>query len=165
MPKNFWLAVAVAVGLFGVMAAGHGLTVVAGTVPNGILDHQAAQTAARVADIHLAWRREGGFLPAQLLLGVDFLFILTVGAAALIGGRALIQARVLALGGLVLVAGLAAVGLDLGETGAQALQLWPDQPREDLASFAANCQPLKFQAYGVLILSCAAGLVLSRLRR
>lgn len=161
-PRAFWITFAAACTVLAVMAVGNMLVAVPGVVPGGILDHQAAGNAARVDDIQRAWRSEAPPFAPHVLMVLDFVFIPLAAAAACLGGLSLWRRGVRALGAVAMLAGLAAAGLDLTETGAQAIQLWRDAGDDGLARLAAALVEPKLTAYVVANGALLAGMVLSR---
>ncbi|MDZ7587765.1 MAG: hypothetical protein U5J78_00830 [Parasphingorhabdus sp.] len=115
--------------------------------PGGILDHQAAGSAARVNAIQLAWADAGKSVVARWSMIGDLLFITLYSIGGIIGGRliwrdgfaprlkklALIAILVFALFGLA----------DYTETLAQLAQLLQGEGSDFLSALAALARPAK----------------------
>jgi hypothetical protein len=164
MRFRFTWIYALPIFLFAIMAAGNPLITVAGAVPNGIIDHQTAGAAARVAEIHLAWKAEGGWLAAQALIALDLAFIPAAFVAFCVGAKSLWGKRARALAGAAFFGGTAAFVTDLTETGAQAWQVFVAGPDDGLAGLAAGMVEPKLAAYVVAVGALLAGAVLARLK-
>lgn len=121
-------------------------------VPEGILDHQAAGTAARVNEIHGSWAAEGLLRTAKFAMAADLVFIGIYGLGSVLGGWYYWRTGlgvVKVLGIAVFFAGLVFLFTDYGETIAQFFQLMRDKGGNRLAGFAATMQPIKMVAWMV----------------
>jgi hypothetical protein len=163
LDRRFWFLLAAAWALFAVMAAGE-FALKAGGQPFGILDHQVAGTAQRVADIQHSWAQAGRLGLAQVLVAIDFVFMALAAAACAWGGAGLLGQGVRALGGVAIVGALLALGADVVETANQAMAVFWGAPSDQQAAIAAAAVEPKLTAYVVANGALLAGLVLRRLK-
>ena len=146
--RTFWIG-----GLMifaGVIALGLSLT--SGEVTWGIVEHQAAGTAARVNEIHAQWAAGGVLRLAKIAMVSDLIFIGIYGLGSVLGGWYYWRTGfgiVKMLGIAVFIAGLVFLVTDYGETIAQFIQLMRDKGGNRLAGFAATMQPIKMVAWTV----------------
>lgn len=131
-------------------------------VPGGMLDHQAAGTAAEVDRIQAAWRMGGVSNEAAVAMISDLIFIVIYGIASLIAGLYLRRTGVAGLrmlGSLVSVAAVVFLLTDLTETTAQLIQLMNFRGTDDLASLAATVRPVKIAAWIATFIGVIVGLL------
>ncbi len=131
-------------------------------VPNGILDHQAAMTAAEVDRIQAAWSAAGLTDHAWWGMSGDLVFIGVYGLGALFGGLLLRRETgfISALGLAVSIAALTFLVTDYVETICQFIQL-NSQGDDTLAAIAAYMQPIKIAAWIMTFLGLIVGVSLS----
>ena len=135
--------------------------------PQGMVDHQVAETAKRVEDIHDSWRAAGAMDFFRVAIVFDVMFIVLYSAGGVIGGllvrRGARSAWLKALAGLAILA-YAAFGIfDLTETLCQAMQGFVTGGNNALAGIAAMAQPPKMLAFFVGFPSLVAALAWFRL--
>ncbi len=136
-------------------------------VPGGILDHQAAGSAAEVDRIQRAWMQAGLYDRARTAMLGDLVFIGVYGLGAWYGGLAFLEhpaARMRRLGQLVIAASALFVLTDYTETIAQFMQLMDERGGDNLASVASAVRPVKITAWLVTFVGVIAGLVVRRNR-
>ena len=158
-----WFWVGGLVLFAGVIALG--LPLVLTAVPGGILDHQAAATAAEVDRIQAAWRQAGLWNQAVVAMAADLVFIGVYGVGCVLGGlyyRSAEQGWARAMGTTALVAGAIFLGTDYAETISQIIQLWQFRGEDSLAGLAAQVRPIKMTAFVVATLSLIVLLVAGR---
>ena len=159
--RAFWMPFTAGGGLVACMAAPTS-RLAAPVSPLGILDHQAAGTAARVDEIQSAWAQAGtlGFAQTSMTLDLVFIGLVTLGAligCAMIARRAPVPAlRVFALvtGAIWVVYGVS----DYVETIAQVLQAH-SAGADQLAGVAAAMGLPKTITFLLGTLDLLAGLV------
>lgn len=135
-------------------------------VPGGILDHQAARTAAEVERIQQAWAGKGLDERARMAMLGDLVFIVVYGLGAWYGGLWFAQdarPRLARLGWLLVGAAALFLVTDLTETLAQLVQLTRGQGSDGLATIAATARPVKMVAWLVTFFGIVAGLVVRRI--
>lgn len=135
-------------------------------VPGGIIDHQAAGTAAEAARIQQAWADAGLTERAQMAMLGDVVFIVIYGMGAWFGGLAFAQddrPKLKRLGWLLMGAAALFLVTDLLETLAQLVQLLSERGSNSLAAIAATAQPVKMTAWLVTFVAAVAGLVIRRI--
>ena len=119
-------------------------------VPGGILDHQAAGSAARVNEIQQLWAEAGLLGRARLAMQSDLIFIGIYGIGAVLAGAYFRTrpSRLLRPAGLVLiVSGIAFLVSDYLETILQFIQLDRLSGDNTLSAIAAACGPIKVAAF------------------
>ncbi|WP_324827170.1 hypothetical protein [Qipengyuania zhejiangensis] len=134
-------------------------------VPNGIMDHQAAGTAAEVNRIQAAWSSAGLIDHAAIAMAGDLLFIGVYGAGCVMGGIWLRQhhdRRVRLLGTTALIAGITFLVTDYAETISQIVQLVRFSGDDTLAGVAAKVRPIKVAAWIAATLAIALALLIGR---
>lgn len=134
-------------------------------VPGGILDHQAAGTAAEVDRIQRAWADAGLLGQARLAMMGDLVFIGVYGAGSVLGGlwfNRVGTGRVRTLGLLVALAGAVFLVTDYLETVSQLIQLWRFEGSDTLAGLAATVRPIKILAWLVSFFGVLLALLLRR---
>ena len=131
-------------------------------VPGGILDHQAAGSAAEVDRIQGLWEAAGLTATARLAMVADLVFIGVFGAGCVLGGlyyRRFARVWLALVGNAALVSGLVFLVTDYAETIAQFVQLASGKGDDTLAGLAAFCQPIKVISWIVAFVSILAGLI------
>ncbi len=134
-------------------------------VPGGILDHQAAGTAANVNAIHNAWAAAGLMETARNAMIGDLVFIGIYGIGSVLGGlyfRSVGSGWLKHLGTLVALSGVVFLFTDYGETIAQLLQLLANEGSDGLAGFAATLRPIKIVAWVATFVGVIVAMVLQR---
>ena len=132
-------------------------------VPGGIVDHQAAGTAAEVDRIQTAWRLAGLWNWAAIAMIGDLVFIGVYGVGCLLGGltfRRSLSGFGRVLGTAALVGGAIFLVTDYIETIAQIIQLWRFSGNDTLASLAASVRPTKTLSWIVATSSVLAALAM-----
>lgn len=135
-------------------------------VPGGILDHQAAGSAAEVDRIQQAWAAAGLAERAQMAMLGDLVFIVIYGLGAWYGGLWFSQdsrPKLRRLGWLLAGTAIMFLATDLTETLAQLVQLARGQGSDGLAGLAATVRPVKMVAWLVTFFAVLAGLVVRRI--
>lgn len=135
-------------------------------VPGGILDHQAAGSAAEINRIQQAWVAAGLAERAQMAMLGDLVFIVVYGLGAWYGGLWFAQdgrPKLKRLGWLLAVAAALFLATDLTETLAQLVQLARGQGSDGLSALAATVRPIKMVAWLVSFFGVIAGLVVRRI--
>lgn len=154
-----WLWIGGLVLFAGVIALGLPLGITA--VPGGILDHQAAGTAAEIDRIQHAWADAGLLDRARIAMLGDLVFIGVYGLGSLLGGlwmRRDRNARVRGIGVAVAIAALVFLVTDYVETVCQLIQLVRFEGDDALAGVAASVRPVKIAAWLVTFFGTLAGL-------
>lgn len=134
-------------------------------VPGGILDHQAAGSAAEVDRIQQAWRAAGLSEQARMAMICDLVFIGTYAFGSLLGGFWLRSdgRPVLRLFGDVVIATAIVFCLcDYTETICEFVQLVQDRGSDALAAAAATARPVKVVAWLASFFGVIAGLAVRR---
>ncbi|WP_394728030.1 hypothetical protein [Altererythrobacter sp. GH1-8] len=159
--RAFWISWLGGLVIFALLRIPHGPLAIA-EVPGGILDHQAAMTAAEVDRIQAAWAAAGLMDHAWWGMVGDFVFIGVYGLGALLGGLLLRREAgfVAAIGLVVSVAAVAFLVTDYVETICQFIQL-SSSGNDSLAATAAYVQPIKIAAWIVSFLGLVSGVSLS----
>ena len=142
-----------------------GLPLAIADVPGGILDHQAAATAANVNAIHAAWEAAGVFGTARTAMVGDLIFIGIYGIGSVLGGlyfRAAGSGLLRHLGTAILLSAMVFLLTDYGETIAQFMQLSANTGSDDLAGFAATLRPIKVIAWIATFVGILTALVVHR---
>lgn len=132
-------------------------------VPGGILDHQAAGTAAEVDRIQREWRLAGLWNQAAIAMLGDLAFIGVYGLGSLLGGlwmRGDPDAPVRTVGTTVALAAIVFILTDYAETICQFIQLMRFEGDDGLASLAATVRPVKIAAWLVTFFGVFAGFYL-----
>lgn len=135
------------------------------SVPGGILDHQAAGSAAEVDRIQQAWIAAGLYERARTAMIGDLVFIGVYGLGAWYGGLAFMEhpsPKLRRLGMLIVAASALFVLTDYTETIAQFIQLVEERGSDGLSSIAAMVRPVKIVAWVVTFAGILAGLVVRR---
>ena len=131
-------------------------------VPEGILDHQAAGSAAEVNRIQGLWQTAGLTSTARNAMIADLVFIGVFGTGCVLGGLYYRRAQVrwlASVGYAALISGTLFVATDYAETIAQFIQLLAREGDDSLAQFAAFCQPIKVISFIIAFVSILAALV------
>lgn len=140
-----------------------GMPLVLTEVPGGILDHQAAGTAAEVDRIQSAWRAAGLWNQATLAMMGDLLFIGVYGIGCVLGGlyfRRSAQGWMTVAGSIALASGAVFLLTDYAETISQIVQLWRFEGDDGLAGLAATVRPWKIGSWilaTLTIIACLLG--------
>lgn len=137
-------------------------------VPQGILDHQAAGSAAEVNRIQGLWQAAGLTPTARNSMIADLVFIGIFGTGCVLGGLYYRSARapwLKLIGYLALGSGIVFLATDYAETIVQFIQLSSGQGTETLARLAAFCQPIKVASWIAAFLSILLGLISERFSR
>lgn len=135
-------------------------------VPGGIIDHQAAGSAAEAARIQQAWAEAGLAERAQMAMFGDLVFIVVYGMGAWFGGLSFAQdarPRLKRLGWLLMGAAALFLMTDLLETLAQLVQLLRQSGSNSLSAIAAAAQPVKMTAWLITFIAALSGLVVRRI--
>lgn len=134
-------------------------------VPGGIVDHQAAGSAAEVNRIQQAWANDDLTGNAQLAMLADIAFIVVYGLGAWFGGLTFMQdsrPKLKRLGWLLAGAAALFLASDLIETLAQIVQLMGTRGSDGLAKVAAIAQPVKMVAFLVTLIGVIVGFAVRR---
>ena len=145
-----------------------GLPLGVSEVAGGILDHQAAGSAAEVDRIQQVWRSAGLWNQAAIAMIGDLIFIGIYGAGSLLGGlhfRRSTMRPVSILGVLIAIAAAAFLITDYAETIAQFIQLTRFKGDDSLASLAASVRPVKIASWLFTFCGIIACLVIRRKAR
>ncbi|TMM50111.1 hypothetical protein [Qipengyuania marisflavi] len=143
------------------------LPLVQTAVPGGVLDHQAAGSAAEVDRIQQVWRAAGLEGQARIAVLGDLLFIGVYGLGSLLGGlwlRRTGQGAVRVLGMIAALTAIIFTATDYVETIAQAIQLFRFQGSDALALLAAVMRPVKTIAFLIAGAALISALLLRRIR-
>lgn len=158
---QFWLGGLV---LFAIVIA-MGLPLGIAEVPGGILDHQAAGSAAEVDRIQQAWNDAGLYNEARFAMLGDLVFIGVYGLGSLFGGIWLWRDHgglLRALGAVVAGAAVTFLITDYTETIAQFIQLTRQDGDDQLARLAAGVRPIKVAAWIATFAGILAALAFRR---
>lgn len=131
-------------------------------VPGGLIDHQAAGTAAEVDRIQRAWRVADLWDRATIAMIGDLVFIGVYGVGSVLGGLYFRSSASLALrllGTAIAVAGAVFLLTDYTETISQFIQLTRFQGDDGLAALAATVRPIKSAAWIATFVGVIAALV------
>ena len=138
-------------------------------VPGGILDHQAAGSAAVVDRIQAAWRAADLRGIAIFAMCHDLVFIGVYGLGSYWGGRMLASPAngifLLRLGRVIAGAAIVFVVCDYTETMLQLIQLARELGSDWMAGTAAFAQPIKIAAFIVTFAGIILGLAVRRFSR
>ncbi len=151
--------------LFFVLAIMLSLPLTITAVPGGILDHQAAGTAAEVDRIHRAWHEAGVYRMAGMAMVADLVFIGIYALGCFFGGCAILyraKGMLRPIGIMVCLSAIIFCVTDYGETIAQYLQYSRGAGELKLAAFAADMQPIKMVSFLAATIGVIAGLLLTR---
>jgi hypothetical protein len=139
-----------------------GLPLVLTEVPGGILDHQAAGSAANVDRIQAAWRKAGLLDQAAIAMAADLVFIGVYGIGCLLGGlylRGAGMAWLRAPGLIAMVSGAGFLLTDYAETISQFVQLTRFRGDDALAQLAAVVRPVKVACWIIATLAILFALI------
>ena len=134
----------------------------------GIVDHQAAGTAAVVDTIQADWRANGLRTLAILSMIGDLIFIGVYGWGSYVAGRSFSRmdgGRLRAVGLVVAFAAVIFLITDYVETILQLIQLLRDQGSDWMAGTAATVRPIKVIAWIVTFVGVIAGMAIARFGR
>jgi len=143
------------------------LAIEQGEVTYGIIDHQAAGTAAKVDEIQSQWREGGVRTLAIIAVIADLAWIWLYALGSYLAGREFSRLRsgLVRLIGLVVCVSAGVFGItDYTETIAQFIQLLGDAGDDQLAGLAATMQPIKIAAFLVAFFGIVAALIIDRVR-
>lgn len=138
-----------------------------GDVTFGIIDHQAAGTAARVDEIQTQWREGGVRILAIVAMVGDLAWIWIYALGSYLVGRqfATLRQGVVRAIGMVICGAAAVFGItDYTETILQFIQLLGDKGNDTMAGIAATVQPIKVVAFIVSFVGILGALVMDRFR-
>lgn len=141
------------------------LPLVLDTVPQGIVDHQIAGSAARVDYIQREWASAGVYGAALVAMVSDFAFILLYGSGSLMGGlyfRRTGRRAVRLLGSVIVVSAIVFLASDLAETTMELLQLLAGQGDDTRAAIAAAMHYPKLVSWIACFILPLNGLILER---
>ncbi|MXP46394.1 hypothetical protein GRI43_03170 [Altererythrobacter luteolus] len=145
-----------------------GLPLAVSAVPGGILDHQAAGTAAEVDRIQHEWRLAALWNRAALAMMSDLVFIGIYGIGSVLGGLYFFRSgrgAVRLIGGAVLLAGGIFLATDYIETISQFSQLMRFEGDDAKAALAATVRPVKVAAWIATFAGILAALAIRRFQR
>ena len=145
-----------------------GLPLAISAVPGGILDHQAAGTAAEVDRIQREWRLAGLSNRAAAAMISDLIFIGVYGAGSVLGGLYFLRSGagiIRWIGGAVLLAGAVFLAADYIETISQFSQLMRFEGDDAKAALAAGVRPVKFAAWIATFTGVLAAFAIRRFQR
>lgn len=131
-------------------------------VPGGIMDHQAAGTAAEVDRIQRAWRLAGLWNRATIAMIGDLVFIGIYGAGSVLAGlhfRRAPTAGLRLLGKGIVAAGVLFLVSDYAETVSELIQLIRFEGDDGLATLAATVRPVKLVVWVATLMGVIAALV------
>ncbi|WP_298467026.1 hypothetical protein [uncultured Erythrobacter sp.] len=134
--------------------------------PYGIVDHQAAATAAQVDTIQAAWKQAGLRWLAMIAMAGDLVFIGIYSLGAWRAGRSFARIgnfAVVLIGHQIAIAAVIFCVTDYVETGLQFVQLVQDQGSNWMAGTAAFMQPIKIVAWVASFLGVIIALVVRRI--
>ncbi|MCP5397560.1 MAG: hypothetical protein H6918_12710 [Sphingomonadaceae bacterium] len=134
---------------FGITHSFH-VPLVIDAVPGGILDHQAASTAAEVNRIQADWEAAGLLGQARTAMLTDLVFIVIYSFGAWLGGlwfRRNGQGVVRVLGNVIVWAAVFFLLSDLGETILQLKELLAGKGSNSYAAIHSTLQPVKQVAW------------------
>lgn len=118
--------------------------------PGGILDHQAAGSAAEIDRIQRAWAEAGLLEQARIAMIADLVFIGAYGTGSVLGGvyfRRIGTGILRGLATTIVLAGAVFLVTDYVETIAQFIQLSRFEGGDRLAGLAAEVRPLKIACW------------------
>lgn len=150
----FWVGGLV---LFAIVIA-LGMPLVQTEVPGGILDHQAAGTAAEIDRIQAVWRSAGLWTQAAIAMAGDLVFIGVYGIGCVLGGLYFRRRGRVRLGTIAAATGAIFLLTDYAETIAQFIQLMTFEGDDTLAGLAATVRPVKVVCWVVATLALVVGL-------
>lgn len=134
--------------------------------PNGIVDHQAASTAAAVDAIQQAWADKGVLTLARISMVIDLIFIGIYTRGALGGGlifRSYNNAILRRLGTLIAIAAVIFGLADYSETISQFVEIMQFRGSDILSTIHSTAQPIKSVSFIVTLVGLLTALVLRRM--
>ncbi|MCB2088436.1 MAG: hypothetical protein R3E18_12960 [Sphingomonadaceae bacterium] len=137
-------------------------------VPGGILDHQAANSAAEVNRIQAEWEAAGLLGQARTAMLTDLLFIVIYSFGAWLGGlwfRRNGKGAVRVLGNIIVWAAVFFLLSDLGETILQLKELLAGEGSDSYAAIHSTLQPVKMAAWVISFVGIIIALAAERLSR
>ena len=136
-------------------------------VPGGILDHQAAGSAAVVDHIQAAWREAGLRSTAIFAMCHDLVFIGIYGMGSFWAGRVFMaetaRPKLALLGKIIMQAAVVFLITDYVETNLQLVQLLREQGVDWMAATAAIMQPIKIAAWIITFIGTISALIIRRM--
>jgi hypothetical protein len=165
LEKRFWRYWLAGLLLFAVMIAMNP-SISNIHAPMGILEHQAARTAAKVDAIQRQWQADGVLWLARLSMAIDLVFVAVYSWGALLGGkvmRASASPGAQRLGVLIMVAAVLFCVTDYAETISQFVQAMQYKGSDLLAGIAATARPIKSLAWVITFVGLLAALLLRRM--
>jgi hypothetical protein len=131
----------------------------------GIVDHQAAGSAAVVDTIQADWRANG--IRTVMIMGMiaDFIFIAFYGWGGYVAGRGFYRSGagvIRIIGAVIAAAAIVFLVTDYIETVLQFIQLLRDAGSDWMAATAAIMQPIKQVAFIVVLLAIILALAVRR---
>lgn len=137
-----------------------------GVAPGGILDHQAASSAAMVNAIQQAWADKGVLMLARISMAIDLVFIGIYTRGALAGGlifRSHDNAILNRLGTLIAVAAVLFCIADYSETISEFIELMTFRGSDTLSAIHSTAQPIKSVSFLVTLVGLLTALALRRM--
>lgn len=134
-------------------------------VPEGIVDHQTATTAARVDAIQQAWAEAGVYRDAYTAMLSDFGFILLYGIGSLLGGLYFLrtgQGTLRWIGWALTASAVVFLASDLTETTMQIQQLAAGEGDDAKAHLAAAMHYPKLISWIACFILPLNGLIIER---
>ena len=138
------------------------------TVPAGIVDHQTAQTAARVDFIQREWADAGVYRNAFTAMVSDCVFIVLYSLGSVLAGLYFLRAKHRSLrivGVATLVAAIVFFASDMTETVLQIQQLVAAKGDDGKAAMAAAMHVPKLASWIACFILPLGGLILERGKR
>lgn len=135
------------------------------TVPQGIVDHQVAGTAARVDYIQREWSAAGVYRTALTAMASDIAFIVLYGLGSLLGGlyfRRQGHGTVRLIGNVLILSAVVFLASDLTETTLQMQQLMAGRGVDTKAMLAAAMHYPKLVSWIACFILPLNGLILER---
>jgi hypothetical protein len=165
LERKFWLFWIAGLVIFALARIPHAPLAI-DAVPEGILDHQAAGSAAVVDQIQAAWRFAGLRSTAIFAMCHDLVFIGVYGMGSYWGGRLFMadptRPRLAFLGKIIMQAAIVFLVTDYVETGLQLMQLLRDSGVDWMAATAAFAQPIKIASWIITFVGIVSALIMRR---
>ena len=163
--KTFWWYWLGGLGLLALMGATNPML---GTpvAPDGILDHQAASTAAMVDAIQQSWADRGVMPLARISMAIDLLFIGVYTRGAVAGAqifRGNHNVLIRRLGALILAAAAVFCIGDYTETISQFVEAMTFRGSDLLSAIHSTARPIKHVAFLVTLVGLPTALILRRI--
>ena len=168
LERKFWLFWIGGLVLFALARIPHAPLAI-DAVPGGILDHQAAGSAAVVDQIQAAWRVAGLRDTAIFAMCHDLVFIGIYGMGSYWGGRLFMadasRAKLVLLGKIIAQTAIVFLVTDYVETVLQLIQLLQERGINWMATTAAVMQPIKIAAWVITFVGTISALIARRMTR